>query len=135
MFIDASAIVAILTREGEADALADRLDAATGSITSAIAVFEAVAAVCRKRRASIAEARADVRDFLDVARIATVALTPEDGNAALDAFDRYGKGRGHPAQLNLADCFAYAMARSRGMPLLYKGDDFARTDISDSSRG
>ena len=88
------AIVAVLTREPEADALADRLDAtATGCITSAVAVFEAVAAICHKRRASVEEARTDVRDFLEAARISTVALAPADGEAALDAFDRYGTGR------------------------------------------
>jgi ribonuclease VapC len=58
-----------------------------------------------------------------------VPLTDEIGRVALDAFDRYGKGRGHPAQLNMGDCFAYACARVEGAPLLYKGDDFGRTDI------
>ena len=48
---------------------------------------------------------------------------------AVDAFNRYGKGRGHPAQLNFGDCLSYAVARSRNLPLLFKGDDFARTDL------
>ena len=130
MFVDASAIVAILTREPGADALADRLETGKGCITSAVAVFEAVAAICRTRQASVEEARADVGDFLDTARISTVAVTLADGEAALDAFDRYGKGRRHPAQLNLGDCFAYAMAKTRDMPLLFKGDDFAGTDLA-----
>jgi ribonuclease VapC len=92
MFIDASAIVAILTRETEADALADRLDGATGCITSPIAMSEAALAICRKRQASVTAARVDVGEFLDIARIGVVAITPADGDAALDAFDRYGRG-------------------------------------------
>jgi ribonuclease VapC len=56
---------------------------------------------------------------------------PADGDAALEAFDRYGKGRNHPAQLNLADCFAYAMAKNRRVSLLFKGYDFDKTDIAD----
>jgi ribonuclease VapC len=131
MFVDASAIVAILTREPEADALADRLDAASGCITSAIAVFEAALAICRKHRASVAEARDDVREFLDIGHIDLLAIAPADGDTALEAFARYGKGRNHPAQLNLGDCFAYAMAKNRGVPLLFKGDDFDKTDIAD----
>jgi ribonuclease VapC len=131
MFIDASAIVAILTLEPEADALADRLDGAVRCMTSPIAVFEAALAICRKRRASVTEARDDVQEFLDTAHIDLLAIAPADGDAALEAFARYGKGRNHPAQLNLGDCFAYAMAKNRGVPLLFKGDDFAKTDIAD----
>jgi ribonuclease VapC len=130
VFIDASAIVAILTRETEADALADRLDGATGCITSPIAMFEAALAICRKRQASVTEARVDVGEFLDIARIGAVAITPADGDAAFEAFYRYGKGR-NPAQLNLADCFACAMAKNRRVSLLFKGDDFDKTDIAD----
>ena len=129
MFVDASAIVAILTGEPEADTLADALEAARLPITSPIAVFEAVLGICRKRHASVAEARDDVRDFLETAGIRTVSITGREADTALDAFSRYGKGRGHPAQLNMGDCFAYAAARHHGAGLLFKGDDFAHTDI------
>jgi ribonuclease VapC len=131
MFVDASAVVAILTREAEADALADRLDGASGCITSPIAVFESALAICRKRKANVAEARDTVREFLDTARVAVVPVSPADGDTALEAFARYGKGRNHPAQLNLADCFAYAMAKRYAAPLLFKGDDFDKTDVQD----
>lgn len=57
-------------------------------------------------------------------------MTADTATLVLDAFDRYGKGRGHPARLNMGDCFAYAMARQRGVPLLFKGDDFGQTDIA-----
>ena len=112
MFVDASAIVAIVTREADADELANALDAARSPITSAIAVFEATLGVCRKRHASVAEAQGDVSEFLETAGVRTVAITNKEAEAALDAFSRYGKGRGHPAQLNLGDCFAYAVAKN-----------------------
>lgn len=129
MFVDASAIVAILTREAEADELANALDAARSPITSAIAVFEATLGVCRKRHASVVEAQGDVSEFLETAGVRTVSITSKEAEAALDAFSRYGKGRGHPAQLNLGDCFAYAAAKTYGAKLLFKGEDFSKTDI------
>ncbi len=134
MFVDASAIVAILTREPDADALADVLDGAQAPITSPIAVFEAVLGLCRKRHASVAEAEADVRAFLAAAGVGSVAITTNEVETALAAFARYGKGRGHPAQLNLGDCFAYAAARNHRTSLLFKGDDFSKTDIDPATR-
>ena len=129
MFVDASAIVAILTRESDADVLADALDAARQPITSAVAVFEAVLGICRKHHASVAEAQEDVGEFLAAASIRTVSITGEEAETALDAFARYGKGRGHPAQLNMGDCFAYAIARNHRTALLFTGEDFNKTDI------
>lgn len=129
MFVDASAIVAVLTGEPEADALADTLDAARAPITSAVAVFEATLGLCRKRHASVAEAQADVAEFLTMAGVRIVSITSKEADAALDAFSRYGKGRGHPAQLNMGDCFAYAVAKTYRTALLFKGDDFSKTDV------
>ena len=129
-FVDASAIVAILTREPEADALADVLETARSPITSPIAIFEAALDICRKRHASVEEAEADVREFLGVAAIRAVSITEREAETALAAFSRYGRGRGHPAQLNLGDCFAYAMAKNHRTALLFKGDDFSKTDIA-----
>lgn len=129
MFVDASAIVAILTREDDADALADRLGAARQPITSAIAVFEAVLGICRKRHASVEEAETDVREFLTMAKVDVVGISTQEALTALKAFDRYGKGRGHPAQLNMGDCFAYACATTHRAPMLCKGGDFAQTDV------
>jgi ribonuclease VapC len=130
MFVDASAIVAILTREAEADPLADRLDEAT-CITSAIAVFEAVAAIVGSVRLVSARREPTFTICWRFTQVSTVPLTAADGDTELEAFDRYGKGRNHPAQLNLADCFAYAMATNRGVPLLFRGEDFDKTDIAD----
>src|SRR5713226_7195813 len=114
MFVDASAIVAILTREPEADSLADLLEAAPSPISSPIAVFEAALGICRKRHASVEEAEDDVREFLELARIQLIPITAKEADTALAAFSRYGKGRGHPAQLNLGDCFAYGWRRTTG---------------------
>jgi ribonuclease VapC len=129
MFVDASAIVATLNREPQADAFADAIESSGSAVTSAIAIFEATLALCRTRHAAVEEAAADIEEFLSLARIQCVPIAAEEARAALDAFARYGKGRGHPAQLNLGDCFAYAVARNRGVPLLFKGDDFIKTDI------
>jgi len=129
MFVDASAIVAILTREAEADQLADVLEGALSPITSPITIFEAALGVCRKRHASVEEAREDVHEFLGMAGVRTLPITETEAEAALAAFSRYGKGRGHPASLNLGDCFAYAMAKNHRTALLFKGEDFDKTDI------
>jgi ribonuclease VapC len=134
MFVDASAIVAILTREADAEALADALDDARAPITSPIAIFEATLGLCRKHHASVAEAQADVLEFLTAAGVSTVAITGQDAETALEAFSRYGKGRGHPAQLNLGDCFAYAVAKTHRTSLLFKGEDFDKTDIGAATK-
>ena len=128
-FVDASAIVAILTREPESDALANMLDETQKPITSPVAVFEATIGICRKRHVSVEEAAEDIREFLDLARIELIPITRRETDTALVAFSRYGKGRGHPAQLNLGDCFAYAMAQNHRASLLFKGNDFNQTDV------
>ncbi len=135
MFVDASAIIAILTREPDADDLMDRLERAIRPITSAIAIFEATLGLCRKRHASVEEARADLADFLKAARIELVPIAANEASLALSAFARYGKGRGHPAQLNMGDCFAYAVARNHRAAVLFTGDDFSMTDIVTADGG
>ena len=134
MFVDASAIVAILTREPDADELADILETARSPITSPIAIFEAAPGICRKQHASVEEAAEDVREFLGVAAIRAVSITKREAETAFAAFSRYGKGRGHPAQLNLGDCFAYAVAKHHRTALLFKGEDFDKTDIPIAAR-
>ena len=87
--------------------------------------------LCRKRHASVEESRTDVMDFLAAARVALGPVVIDQATLALSTFARYGKGRGHPAQLNMGDCFAYAVAREYGVGMLFKGDDFSKTDIVD----
>lgn len=131
MFVDASAMVAILAREPDWETYAAAIETAAGVLTSPVAVYETALALARHRSLSIEEATAKVHHFLEEARISIEPIDRAAGDLALSAFARYGKGRGHRAQLNLGDCFAYAMARQRGVPLLYKGEDFALTDIPD----
>jgi ribonuclease VapC len=129
MFIDASALVALLIGEPGSDNLLERLDAADTAVTSPLALYETVLALMRIRAIPRAAAQRELREWLAAAEIAVIPITDEIGRAALDAFDRYGKGRGHPAQLNMGDCFAYGAAVTLGVPLLYKGDDFTETDL------
>lgn len=128
MFIDASALTAILVGEAGAPELAGRMQRARPLSTSPIAVWETAAAVARILGLPVAVATKAVFDYLDAAEITLGGIPPNAAAIALDAFDRYGKGR-HPAQLNMGDCFAYACARHFGEPLLYKGGDFPLTDI------
>ena len=81
----------------------------------------------------VAEAEMHVGDFLREAGVAVQPIQPETAHVALEAFARYGKGRGHPARLNLGDCFIYAQAKVGGASLLYKGEDFSKTDIESAS--
>jgi ribonuclease VapC len=129
MFIDASALVALLIGEPGSDNLLERLDAADAVVTSPLAIYETVLALMRIRVIPRPAAQRELQEWLAAAEIAVIPITDEIGRAALDAFERYGKGRGHPAQLNMGDCFAYGAAVTLGVPLLYKGDDFAETDL------
>jgi ribonuclease VapC len=128
MFIDASAIVAILAREPDWRDLVNRIDAASVVMVSAVVVYETVLAVARIRAHDITIAESAVDDFLSSIAAETIDIDAAIGKAAIDAFARYGKGR-HPAALNMGDCFAYACAKSQALPILAKGDDFARTDV------
>jgi ribonuclease VapC len=129
MFVDASAICAILLSEPEAETFAMKITQAESRITSTVAVFEAVLAHARSLDGDVARARRDITRFLEVTRTQTIPIGEAELERALDAFDRFGKGR-HPAKLNMGDCFAYACARTQGVPLLFKGDDFGLTDVT-----
>jgi len=129
MFLDASAMVAMLVEETDAASLTKRLEQAVAPCTSPIAIYEAVAGVARARTVEIQTAETILDRFLEQARVQVVPITAEIGRGALSAFERYGRGR-HPAALNMGDCFAYACARQLDMPLLFKGDDFPLTDIT-----
>jgi len=130
MFVDASALVSILVEEDDADLLAAALESAEGRFTSPVAVYETVIAVNRIHAGGLSLAQSRVRALLDRADIADRVIEGQTASIALDAHARYGKGSGHPARLNLGDCFAYAMAKQHGAPLLYKGTDFALTDLA-----
>ena len=128
MFIDASALTAMLTDEDEARELLARVQQSTTRLTSPLAVWEAAIAVARLLDLPVAVAAEAVESYLALIEIKVVNVVPETARIALDALDRFGKGR-HPARLNFGDCFAYACARYLGEPLMFKGADFPQTDI------
>lgn len=128
MFVDASAITAILAGESDAADLLGRLHTARVRITSPLAIWESVLAVRRILDLEIATAHEAVEAFLRLAGIEVTPVPAGTHRQAVEAYDRYGKSR-HPAALNFGDCFAYACARAAGVPLLFKGDDFPLTDI------
>ncbi|MGC2521767.1 MAG: type II toxin-antitoxin system VapC family toxin [Stellaceae bacterium] len=129
MFLDASAMIAIIVREADANALESRLGQAAKVYTSPIAVYETVLGLARIGHISVGAANAMLDEFLQEVRVLVVPISADIGRSALAAFERYGKGR-HQAALNMGDCFAYACARSIDVPLLCKGDDFPRTDLA-----
>jgi ribonuclease VapC len=131
MFVDASVVAAILLDEPDGKRFAAVMEAAPGAmITSSIAIFEAALAVNRTEAKGIERAAEVVRSLLRRSGIAVAGIDEQTGEMAIAAHARYGKGSGHPARLNLGDCFAYAMAKQHGLPLLYKGDDFSLTDLA-----
>ena len=128
MFLDASAMIAIIAREDDAASLTARLDQADAVFTSPIAVYESVLGLARVSGTSIADATAVLDRFLAEVNATIVPIDASRGREAIAAFARFGKGR-HGAALNLGDCFVYACARTLDVPLLCKGDDFPQTDI------
>ena len=129
MFLDASAMIAIIARESDAAELTQRLRQASEVHTSPIAIYESVLGLARLGDASVPDAQIILERFLEQVEAQIVPITAAIGRGALSAFDRYGRGR-HPAALNMGDCFAYACARELDLPLLFKGDDFPLTDIT-----
>ncbi len=128
LFVDASALVAMIAGEPDGEALMVRLMADPDPLWSAMTEWETVLALCRSYRYPIERARQEVRDTATAAALRRVDIGNDESQVALDAYARYGKGR-HDAKLNMGDCFAYACARTNDATLLYKGDDFARTDL------
>ena len=126
MVIDTSALLAIVLDEPEREAFLTKMSLDSQVFIAAANYVEA-AIVITARRGSAAATQ--LRAFVDESGIAIVAVDEGLSEAAIDAFRRFGKGR-HPAGLNFGDCFAYALASLTGEPLLYKGDDFAKTDIA-----
>jgi ribonuclease VapC len=124
VILDSSAIVAVLRSEPDAPLFAKAITSADCR-TSAVSYVES-AVVIESGGDAIASRRFD--EFIRVARITVEAVTPRQAEIARQAYRDFGKGR-HKAGLNFGDCFAYALAKELDEPLLFKGDDFRRTDI------
>ena len=127
MIIDTSAIVAILREEAEARRFAEVIEAAPVRRISA-ATYVEIGAVIDGARDPVASRLVD--ELLAAAQIVIEPVTPAQARIAREAYRDFGKGSGHVAGLNFGDCFAYALARATGEPLLYKGDDFSHTDVA-----
>lgn len=125
--VDTSALVAIAFDEPERAAFVDIVRASGDALISTVAVVE-TRMVVHARRGQRAVVLLD--DLLRLPPFRMVAPEPADTEAAYAAFVAYGKGSGHPAALNFGDVFSYALAKVRGIPLLFKGDGFALTDIA-----
>lgn len=128
VFVDTSAIVEILLGGGKAEACGRALEAARIRHTAPHVRLETCMVL--STRLNKPEAAQDLFDaFLDIADVSMLALQDAFARTAVEAFAVYGKGRGHPAQLNLGDCLSYGCARGCGAAILYVGDDFSHTDI------
>ena len=127
MIIDTSAIIAVLRDEQDAVSFARAIADATTRRISAVNFVES-AVVIDASRDPIATRRFD--DFMKEASILIEPVTAQQAQIARAAYRDFGKGSGHPARLNFGDCFAYALAKESSAPLLFKGKDFAQTDVA-----
>ncbi len=126
MIVDTSALVAVLRREPEASAFAYAMQAAETLRLSAATYVEASVVIDGERK----EASTRWLDaFLSEGAFIIEPVTVEQARIARAAYRDFGRGSGHPARLNFGDCFAYALARALDEPLLFKGEDFAHTDV------
>jgi len=130
MIVDTSALIAILRDEPEAQACATAIASSTNCRLSAANFLEA-ALVIDASRDPVASRRFD--ELIKVAQIVIEPVTEDQARIARDAYRDFGKGSGHAARLNFGDCFAYALAKITGEPLLFQGDDFGHTDVDRAS--
>lgn len=122
-------MVAIIAGEEEREVFVERLRAASALLWSAMSCWEAVSALQNTYKQPVDVARGRLQDFAGDFSLSIVDIGAQELQAALDAYQIYGKGR-HRAQLNFGDCFAYACAKTNDARLLYKGNDFAHTDLA-----
>ena len=125
MVIGTSALVAVLLNESDAERVAQAIDAGSPRLLSAASLLEA-SIVIESRKGEAGGRELDLLMYR--AGIEVVAVDQAQAETARAAWRRFGKGR-HPAGLNYGDCFAYALARGRRLPLLFRGNDFSQTDI------
>jgi len=127
VIIDTSALIAIFRAEDDASDMALAIERAQVRKISAANYLE-TAVVIDASRDPIASRRFD--ELVDTAELRVEPVTHDQARIARDAYRDFGKGSGHKASLNFGDCFAYALAKSTGEPLLFKGNDFGHTDIT-----
>jgi ribonuclease VapC len=127
-FIDTSAIVAILLGEAEARALTTKAESAGPCLTSSAVRLETCMVLASRRDVSALRAQDYFDGLASQLGLFEAPIDEHVGRLAVECFERYGKGR-HSAQLNFGDCLSYACAKAHGAALLFKGEDFARTDV------
>jgi len=130
IFVDSSAIVAMLASDPDAAALAGKLETERERISAGHVILESSTRLASLLGLSPAAADGLVTRLLREADISIVPITEDIAHASVAAFERYGKGRGSAGNLNLGDCLSYACAKAHGARLLFKGHDFAQTDIA-----
>jgi ribonuclease VapC len=126
MIVDTSALIAIVKLEPEAASIANAMEKAVTLRISAGTLLEAFIVTDGYRSPKLS-ARLD--EIVEHPRIVIEPVTVEQARIARQAYRDYGRGSGHPANLNFGDCFSYALARDKREPMLWKGDDFGHTDI------
>ena len=126
MIVDTSAVIAILRDEPDAVRFVEAL-ARASTVRMSAASYVETAVVVDANRDPVLSRRLD--DLLVAAEVSVEPVTREHAEIARQAYRDFGKGSGHPAGLNFGDCFSYALARATGQALLFKGDDFSRTDV------
>lgn len=126
MIVDSSALTSIIRREEDHEDFVDALiDASTLAISASTILETRIVA----QRSGIKGAEDQVMSLIGDYSIEIVPFSATQHQIAADAHRVYGRGSGHPAKLNFGDCFAYALAKERGEPLLFKGRDFSQTDV------
>ena len=130
IFVDTSAIVAILMGEPDAAALATKLEADRERICTGHVVLEASMRLASQLGLTATVADQLVARLLREAEIKVVPITEDIAHSSVEAFERYGKGRGALGSLNLSDCLSYACAKAHGARLLFRGPDLSQTDIA-----
>jgi ribonuclease VapC len=126
MIVDTSALIAILKNEPESEAFSEAIEAAKAVRISAASYLESNI-VIGKCKNPILTAR--LEEILENPGLQIEPVTAAQAKIAWEAYRDYGKGSGHPANLNFGDCFSYALARDKREPILFKGDDFIHTDL------
>jgi ribonuclease VapC len=124
--IDSSALVAILLDEPERDEFFDRIARSNGNLISAVSLLETYMVMYGRTKSIGTDS---FGDFLNLIDAEIIPFDREQAQVAVDAFIRYGKGNHAKARLNMGDCASYALAHSRRVPLLFKGQDFTATDV------
>lgn len=128
IFIDASAMISMMAGEEDADMLADILATHRVRLCSPISLWGTMTGLCRSYGFTVSTARTTIKSFIDAHGIELATIGEREYELAAQAYADFGKGR-HPASLNMGDCFAYASTKAHKAALLFKGDDFSKTDI------